>query len=60
MGKVYAIIKLLLVALIIISTVKSLNTEKLKAYDIWLTITIVTNFVSLILFVFDAVVSLIS
>lgn len=60
MGKVYAIIKLLLVALIIISTVTSLNTEKLKAYDIWLTIKTVTNFVSLILFVFDAVVTIVT
>ena len=59
MGKVYAVMKLLLVAVIVISTVISLCTEKTKAYDTWLTVTTISGFVCLILFVFDSVVELI-
>lgn len=61
MEKVYAIIKLILVALIVLSTVMGIYKENksLRAYDTWLTVTTVSGFVAFILFTFDAVVKLI-
>ena len=61
MEKVYAIIKLLLVAVIVISTIMGVcnDHKSLKTYDTCLTVTTVSGFVALILFVFDAIVKLI-